>query len=111
MQLATRIDELLGRWRAARRVEAERAAEASGQLQEIRRTRAEAERELVELREHLQRRDVDDTETRLRLETAVERLRTEYDGEPGSRRRAPCPRSPRAPRSPGVPAISIASCA
>ena len=39
--LTARVDELLTRWRTARRVEAERAAAASGQLQEIRRERAE----------------------------------------------------------------------
>jgi chromosome segregation protein len=93
-ELATRIDDLLQRWRTARRVEAERAAEASGQLQEIRRARADAERELVELREHLQRRDVEDAETRLRLETAIERLRTEYDVEPATALDAPAPEVP-----------------
>jgi chromosome segregation protein len=92
--LTTRIDELLARWRTARRVEAERAAEASGQLQQIRRTRADAERELVEIREHQQRRDVDETETRLRLETAVERLRAEYDVEPAVALDAPAPAVP-----------------
>jgi chromosome segregation protein len=93
-QLAGRVDELLERWRTARRMEAERAAEASGQLQQIRRTRAEAERELVEIREHLQRRDVDDAETRLRLETAIERLRTDYDVEPAVALDAPAPGVP-----------------
>ncbi len=75
-------------------MEAERAAEASGQLQQIRRTRAEAEHELVEIREHLQRRDVDDAETRLRLETAIERLRTDYDVEPAVALDAPAPEVP-----------------
>jgi len=92
--LAQRIDSLLERWRTARRLEAERAAAATGQLQEIRGTRAEAERELVEIREHLQRRDVDDAETRLRLETAVERLRAEYDVEPAAALDAPAPEVP-----------------
>ncbi len=93
-QLAGRIDELLERWRTARRMEAERAAEASGQLQEIRRARGDAERELVEIREHLQRRDVEDAETRLRLETAIERLRTDYDVEPAIALDAPAPEVP-----------------
>ncbi len=92
--LSTRIDELLERWRTARRAEAERAAAASGQLQEIRRTRGEAEKELVEIRELLQRRDVEDTETRMRLENAVERLRTEYDVEPAVALDAPAPEVP-----------------
>jgi len=92
--LSARIDELLERWRTARRVEAERAAAASNQLQEIRRTRGEAEKELVELRELLQRRDVEDAETRMRLESAVERLRTEYDVEPAVALDAPAPEVP-----------------
>ena len=92
--LSARIDELLERWRTARRAEAERAAAASGQLQEIRRTRGEAEKELVEIRELLQRRDVEDAETRMRLETAVERLRTEYDVEPAVALDAPAPEVP-----------------
>ncbi len=75
-------------------MEAERAAAASGQLQEIRSARAQAERELLELREHLQRRDVEDAETRLRLETAVERLRTDYDVEPAVALDAPAPEVP-----------------
>src|SRR5204863_6890705 len=73
---------------------AERAAEASGQLQEIRRIRAEAERELVEIREHLQRRDVEEAETRLRLENAIERLRTDYDVEPAVALDAPATEVP-----------------
>jgi chromosome segregation protein len=92
--LSTRIDELLERWRTARRVEAERAAAASGQLQQIRRTRGEAEKELLEIRELLQRRDVEDAETRMRLESAVERLRTEYDVEPAVALDAPAPEVP-----------------
>jgi chromosome segregation protein len=75
-------------------VEAERAAAASGQLQQIRRTRGEAEKELLEIRELLQRRDVEDAETRMRLESAVERLRTEYDVEPAVALDAPAPEVP-----------------
>ncbi|MDQ1429970.1 MAG: chromosome segregation protein, partial [Actinomycetota bacterium] len=59
-----------------------------------RRARADAERELVELREHLQRRDVEDAETRLRLETAIERLRAEHDVEPAVALDAPAPEVP-----------------
>lgn len=93
-ELTERIDELLGRWRTARRAEAERAAAASDQLQELRTTRAAAEQQLLEVRELLQRRDVDDAETRLRLETAIERLRTEYDVEPAVALDAPAPEVP-----------------
>jgi chromosome segregation protein len=92
--LTARIDEMLGRWRLARRAEAERAAVAGNQLQAIRRARSEAERELQEIRELRQRREVEDAETRLRLETAVERLRAEYDVEPASALDAPAPAVP-----------------
>ena len=93
-ELTERIDEMLGRWRTARRAEAERAAAASDQLQELRTTRAGAEQELLEIRELLQRRDVDEAETRLRLETAIERLRTEHDVEPAVALDAPAPEVP-----------------
>jgi chromosome segregation protein len=93
-ELTERIDALLTRWRTARRAEAERAAAASDQLQELRTTRGQAEQELLEVRELLQRRDVDEAETRLRLETAVERLRTEHDVEPAVALDAPAPEVP-----------------
>lgn len=94
VELADRIDALLARWRTARRAEAERAAAASDQLQALRTARAAAEQELLEVRERLQRRDVDEAETRLRLETAIERLRTEHDVEPAIALDAPAPEVP-----------------
>jgi chromosome segregation protein len=93
-ELSDRIDELLTRWRTARRAEAERAAAASDQLQALRTTRGAGEQELLEVRELLQRRDVDEAETRLRLETAIERLRTEHDVEPAVALDAPAPEVP-----------------
>ena len=41
-----------------------------------------------------QRAEIDEAETRLRLETAVERLRTEYDVEPAVALDAPAPEVP-----------------
>src|SRR5205823_1704567 len=93
-ELTIRIDSLLERWRTARRAEAERAAAATDQLQALRTTRGQAEQELLEVRELRQRRDVDEAETRLRLETAVERLRAEYDVEPAVALDAPAPEVP-----------------
>ncbi len=93
-ELTARIDSLLDRWRTARRAEAERAAAASDQLQQLRRTRGQAEQQLLEVRELRQRRDVDEAETRLRLETAVERLRADYDVEPAVALDAPAPEVP-----------------
>lgn len=92
--LVDRVDALLTRWRIARRAEAERAADAGRKLEDLRRVRVDAERELVEIREHRQRRDVDEAETRLRLETAVERLRADFDVEPAAALDAPAPEPP-----------------
>ena len=86
------------------------AAAASAQLQELRATRADAEQELREIRELLQRRDVDDAETRLRLETAIERLRAEYDVEPAVALDAPAPEVPGGTTLAGRAASSTASC-
>ncbi len=93
-ELTERIDAMVTRWRTARRAEAERAAAASDQLHELRTTRATAEQELLEVRELLQRREIDEAETRLRLEAAVEKLRTEYDVEPAVALDAPAPEVP-----------------
>jgi chromosome segregation protein len=57
-------------------------------------TRTAAEQELLEVRELLQRRDVEEAETRLRLETAVEKLRADYDVEPAVALDAPAPEVP-----------------
>ena len=46
------------------------------------------------MRERAQRAEIDDAETRLRLETAVERLRTEYEVEPESALDAVAPQVP-----------------
>ncbi len=94
-ELTERIDAMVTRWRTARRAEAERAAAASDQLHELRTTRAAAEQELLEVRELLQRREIDEAETRMRLEAAVEKLRTEYDDvEPAVALDAPAPEVP-----------------
>ena len=58
------------------------------------RERAQLERELLEVRERAPRAEIDDAETRLRLETAVERLRTDYDVEPAVALDAPAPEVP-----------------
>jgi len=92
--LLERVDGLLQRVRTARREEVERAAEATRALETLRKSRGEAERELVELREHQQRRDVDEAETRLRLESAVEKLRADFDVEPAAALDAPAPEVP-----------------
>ncbi len=86
-----RIDAVLDRLREERRRQAERASAAGGQLEALRRERAELERELAGVRERQQRREVDDAENRMRLEAAVERIRTDFDCEPAVALDAPAP--------------------
>jgi chromosome segregation protein len=77
-----RIDGVMGRLREQRRMQTERASAAGDALDSLRQERAKFERELAELRERKQRREVEDAENRMRLETIVERIRTEFDCEP-----------------------------
>jgi chromosome segregation protein len=79
-----RAGDLHGRLRERRRRQSEAARASAEQLDSLRTERSELERELTEVRERAQRAEIDDAETRLRLETAVERLRTEYEVEPES---------------------------
>jgi chromosome segregation protein len=51
-------------------------------LDALRNERAEAERQLTDLREQLNRVELEEAETRMRLEAAVENLRREFDCEP-----------------------------
>jgi chromosome segregation protein len=76
------IDAELGRLRERRRRQSEAARAVSARLDGLRRARADAERRLGELRERQQRSEVEEAETRLRLETAVEALRRDLDCEP-----------------------------
>jgi chromosome segregation protein len=87
----TRIEALLEKLRDERRRQAEAASAAGGQLETLRRERADLERELAGLREKQQRREVDDAENRMRLEAVVERIRTDFDCEPQVALDAPAP--------------------
>ena len=86
-----RVDAVLERLREERRRQAERASAAGGQLEALRRERAELERELAGTRERQQRREVDEAENRMRLEAVVERIRTDFDCEPAAALDAPAP--------------------
>jgi chromosome segregation protein len=87
----TRIEALLEKLRDERRRQAEAASAAGGQLETLRRERAELERELAGLREKQQRREVDEAENRMRLEAVIERIRTDFDCEPQVALDAPAP--------------------
>ena len=89
-----RAGELHGRLREQRRRQSEAARASAEQLDSLRSERSELERELTEVRERAQRAEIDDAETRLRLETAVERLRADYEVEPESALDAVAPAVP-----------------
>jgi chromosome segregation protein len=77
--------------RDERRRQSEAAREATSRLDALRRERSAAEKHLGETRERLQRVDLEQAETRLRLETLVEQIRREFDLEPEVTIDAECP--------------------
>ncbi|MCZ7530658.1 MAG: AAA family ATPase [Acidimicrobiia bacterium] len=85
---------LYQRLREQRRRQSEAARAATGHLQGLRNERGEAERELREVRERSQRIEIDEAETKLRHETAVEALRSDFDLEPAAALDAPRPEVP-----------------
>jgi chromosome segregation protein len=87
----TEIEVVLTDLRERRRRQSEAARAVAAELDALRRERAEAERHLTELRERLQRLELEDTETRLRIETAVEALRRDLDCEPQAAMASACP--------------------
>jgi chromosome segregation protein len=91
---STRAGELHTRFREQRRRQSEAARASAEQLEALRAERSGLERELTEVRELAQRAEIDDAETRLRLETAVERLRADFDVEPSAALDAPAPAVP-----------------
>ncbi len=80
--------------RERRREQSEAARAVASRLDTLRRERAGAERRLQEARELLQRAELEDAETRLRLETHVETLRRDLDIEPDTAMAAECPPLP-----------------
>ena len=92
--MRVRIDALHERLREARRQHAEAARASADQLDGLRRERGELERSLSEARERMSRAEIEDAEAKLRLETAIESLRSEYDVEPHVALDAPAPPVP-----------------
>jgi len=88
---STEIDTVLVDLRERRRRQSEAARAVAAELDTLRRERAESEKRLGELRERQQRIELDDTETKLRIETAVESLRRDLDMEPARAIAAECP--------------------
>jgi chromosome segregation protein len=86
--------------REARRAHSERVRAVVERLDQLRRERATAERQLTELRERAQRAEIDEAEVRMRLESAVETLRRDFDCEPETAMVAECPELPAATSAP-----------
>jgi chromosome segregation protein len=98
---AERLDTMVAELREARRQESEINRAITDRLEQLRRERAVAERQLTELRERVSRVELDRAEARLRLETLVETIRRELDCEPDATRDAACP-----PLAPGTSPVS-----
>jgi chromosome segregation protein len=77
-----------------RRRQSDEVRAIASRLDEVRRRRAAAERELDENRERQRRLELEDAEAKLRLETAVESLRREHDVEPEIAEAAELPQLP-----------------
>jgi chromosome segregation protein len=88
------VERELAEVREARRRHHEKVRAAVERLDQLRRERATAERQLTELRERAQRAEIDEAEVRMRLEAAVETVRRDFDCEPDSARAAECPPLP-----------------
>jgi chromosome segregation protein len=90
-QRTEEIEHRLGTLRDERRRQSDAVKEVTLRLDALRRDRGEAEGELTRLRERQQRAEIEEAETRLRLETAVEALRRDLEIEPDVAIAAPCP--------------------
>lgn len=102
--VGTRREELemvVTRLREARSAETAALREVTDRLEQLRRERSTAERQLAETRERQGRADVDEAEARVRLETLTETVRRDLDCEPEATRGAPEPALP-----PGTSATS-----
>jgi chromosome segregation protein len=92
--LGARTDELLERLRDERRRHAAAARASAEQLDRLRTERGGLERELSEVRERMTRAEIEDGEAKIRLENAIQTLRTDYDVEPHVALDAPAPPVP-----------------
>jgi chromosome segregation protein len=88
------IEALHDRLTERRRVQSEAARTSGERLDALRAERGGLEQELAETREKLNRSEIDEAETRMRLENAVEKLRADFDCEPAVALDAPQPEVP-----------------
>lgn len=85
------IEGRLSDFRERRRQQSEAARGVAGRLDGLRRQRADQERGLGEVRERLQRAEIDHAEIEMRIEAAVEALRRDLDCEPDVAIASECP--------------------
>jgi chromosome segregation protein len=88
------IDALHDRLSERRRLQSEAVRTSGERLDQLRAERVGHEQELVETREKLNRAEIDEAETRMRLENAIEKLRADFDCEPAVALDAPQPEVP-----------------
>ncbi len=88
------IDALHERLSERRRLQSEAVRTSGERLDALRAERVGHEQELVETREKLNRAEIDEAETRMRLENAIEKLRADFDCEPAVALDAPQPEVP-----------------
>jgi chromosome segregation protein len=88
------IERLAERFHARRRARTQAARDAGRRLEGLRRERAELERQLAQARERHGRAEVEEAELALRIETAVDALRRDFDCEPGTALAAAAPDVP-----------------
>src|SRR5581483_10557935 len=92
--VSAEVEATLGRLQAERREALATASALGEQLDDLRRSRAAAERELTETRELLQRASLEEAELRVRIETTTESCRRDLDCEPEAAMAAVCPELP-----------------
>jgi chromosome segregation protein len=88
------LDGVLAGLRDARRAETEGRRAESSHLEQLRRERSAAERQLSESRERSGRIDLEEAECRVRLEAITEAVRRDLDCEPESIKGSECPPLP-----------------
>jgi chromosome segregation protein len=92
--LLTEVEAIHDRLRERRRRQSEAARSSGERLDALRAERAGLEQEGAETREKLNRAEIDEAETRMRLENAIEKLRADFDCEPAVALDAPQPEVP-----------------
>lgn len=88
------VEEMLSELHERRRMQSEAVRATTDRLDQLRRRRIEAERQLEALREQTRRGELEVQEIELRVETAVETLRRDLDQEPAAALEATCPELP-----------------